>query len=178
MCSANLITGIGKKAVSDWKQKARRELAEYWMNFIYLAVFFGVFTWYRRLILAEYDISYYHYGAALIEALVLAKVILLGNALKLGRHSGERPLIYLTLRKAAIFTVWVGLFEIIEHMIGGVLQGKGLEQGLRVIVHQGRDALLARCLVTFVAFVPFFAFHELGQTLGEGKLVALFFHRH
>ena len=153
-------------------------MAEYWVNFVYLAIFFGVFTWYRRLILAEYAISYFHYVAALIEALILAKVILLGEALKLGQHSENRPLVYPTLRNAAAFTVWVGFFEILEHMVGGALQGKGLEHGLHVIAHEDRDELLARCLVTFVAFVPFFAFKELGQALGEGKLVALFFHRH
>ena len=152
-------------------------MAEYWINFAYLAVFFGVFTWYRRLILAEYEISYYHYGVALIEAFVLAKVILLGNALKLGRHSGDRPLVYSTLRKAIVFTIWVGFFEVIEHTIGGVLRGKGLEQSFLHMLHQGRAALLAKCLVTFVAFVPFFAFQELGQFLGEGRLMTLFFRR-
>jgi hypothetical protein len=31
--------------------------------------------------------------------------------------------------------------------------------------------------VIFVAFVPFFAFRELGRVLGEGKIWALFFRR-
>ena len=162
--------------MSDWKQAVRRELVEYWINFAYLAVFFGVFTWYRRLILAEYEIGYYHYGVALIEALILAKVVLLGGAFKLSRHSEDRPLIFATLRNAAVFTVWVGLFEIVEHTLGGVLKGKGLDHGLHYLAHQGRDALLAKCLVTFVAFLPYFAFGELAHLLGEGKLMALFFH--
>jgi hypothetical protein len=42
-------------------------------HFIYLAIFFGVFTWYRRFVLAEYRITYLHYGTAIIEALILAK---------------------------------------------------------------------------------------------------------
>jgi len=35
--------------------------------------------------------------------------------------------------------------------------------------------LLARCLITFVAFIPFFAFKELGRVLGEDKIRTLFF---
>ena len=33
---------------------------------------------------------------------------------------------------------------------------------------------LARCLITFVAFIPFFAFKELGRVLGEDKIRTLF----
>jgi hypothetical protein len=36
---------------------------------------------------------------------------------------------------------------------------------------------LARSMVTFVAFIPFFAFAKLGFVLGEGKLDKLFFRR-
>lgn len=161
--------------IPDWKQKTRRELMEYSGNFIYLAAFFGVFTWYRRLILAEYGMSYVHYGIAVIEALVLAKVIMLGDMLRLGRRSEAKPLIYSTLGKAVVFTVWVGIFSFIEHTIGGLFEGKGLEQGLGEIRDEGWDALLARCLVTFIAFIPFFAFKELGRVLGSGKLFDLFF---
>ena len=71
---------------AGWKSKAIHEMTEYYIIFMYLAIFFGLFTWYRRLILAEYQISYLHYGAAVIKALVLAKVIMVGRALRLGRR--------------------------------------------------------------------------------------------
>jgi hypothetical protein len=41
----------------------------------------------------------------------------------------------------------------------------------------GKDELLARCMIMFVAFIPFFAFEELERVLGEGKLSKLFFRR-
>ena len=71
---------------AGWKSKAIHEMTEYYIIFMYLAVFFGLFTWYRRLILAEYQISYLHYGVGVIKALVLAKVIMIGRALRLGRQ--------------------------------------------------------------------------------------------
>ena len=45
----------------------------------FLFFFFGAFATYRRLILSEYQIDYFQYGYALIEALVLGKVILVGE---------------------------------------------------------------------------------------------------
>jgi hypothetical protein len=170
------LTGANKKK-SGWKQKIIHEPIEYWINFIYMAVFFGMFSWYRRLILAEYQISYLNYGVALIEAAILAKVIMIGDVLRLGRRLEEKPLIYPTLYKAVVFSVWVAVFGVLEHTISGLLHGKGLVGGFDELMSKGRDALIARCLVTFFAFIPFFAFKELGRVLGEGKIRALFFRR-
>ncbi len=94
---------------AGWKQKARAELIEYWGNVLYLACFFGAFAWYRRFILAQYQISYLHYGAAILEALILAKVILIGDMMRLARRFEEKPLYLPTLYKTFIFTLFVGI---------------------------------------------------------------------
>src|ERR1700692_1746850 len=96
------------KKKAGLKEKFVRELINYWVTFLYLAFFFGAFAWYRRLVLAEYGISYLHYGTALVEALVLAKVILIGDALHLGRKLEEKPLIIPTIYKTVVFCVFVG----------------------------------------------------------------------
>jgi hypothetical protein len=62
-----------------WKHKLVDEMIEYWLNVLYLAIFFAVFTNYRRIILAHYGISYYNYGISVIKALILAKVIMVGG---------------------------------------------------------------------------------------------------
>ncbi|MHA3771800.1 hypothetical protein ACXR0O_09720 [Verrucomicrobiota bacterium sgz303538] len=166
-----------QKKGGDWKQKAAHELVEYWITFFYLAVFFCAFITYRRLILAEYKISYVHYGVGLIEALVLAKVILIGDAMHLGRRTEEKPLIYPTLIKTLLFAVWVAIFKLLEHTISEWLHGKGIEAGFDEFEQEGWDTLLAKCVIIFTAFIPFFAFKELGRVLGEGKIRELFFRR-
>ena len=81
------------------------------------------------------------------------------------------------LYRTVVFSVWVGIFRVLEETIRGLLQGKGLTEGFAVIASKGRYELLAACVMTFVAFVPFFAFKELERVLGEGKLLALFWNR-
>ena len=162
---------------AGWKYKVIHEMTEYYIIFMYLAFFFGLFTWYRRLILAEYQISYLHYGVSVIQALVLAKVIMVGRALHLGRRFKDHPLILPTLYKAVVFTIFVGIFGVVESTIIGLLHGKGIAGGFDEFMSAGRYELLARCMVTFVAFIPFFAFEELERVLGEGKLGKLFFRR-
>ena len=167
---------VNKKKVG-WKQKLVYELVEYWINFVYLAVVFFAFTSYRRLILEGYQVSYFHYGIAVIEAAVLAKIILLGEAAGTGRKYEDRPLIIPTLHKTIIFAIWVVGFKIVEHMIGGLLRGKGLAGGFNDLIGQGWYEILANTLVLISAFIPFFAIRELGRVLGREKLRALFFLR-
>ncbi len=165
----------GEKA--GWQKKVVHEINEYFINFVYLAVFFGVFTLYRSLIMAEYQVGYLNYGFSLIEALVLAKLIMIGDILGLGRGLEDRPLIYPTLYKSFVFVVWVACFIVFEHMLKGFLHGKGLIAGFNELLRTGWDELLARCLVTFFAFIPFFAVRELERVLGEGKIRALLFRK-
>ena len=47
--------------------------------------------------------------------------------------------------------------------------------GLRKIAELGAYELGARVLMLIVAFVPFFAFGEIGRVLGAQKLAAMFF---
>jgi hypothetical protein len=166
-----------EKKKAGWKQSLVREMIEYSINFTYLAVFFGVFAWYRRLVLAEYHIIYLSYGVSLIEALVLAKVIMLGDIVHLGMKLEDEPLIIPALYKAVVFTVWVGAFGIFESTMEGLLRGKGLAGGFDELITTGWHELLARCLVIFFAFIPFFAFKELGRILGENSIRKLYFRR-
>lgn len=160
-----------------WKSKAVHEMTEFYVISMYLAVFFGLFTWYRRLILAEYQISYLHYGTSVIKALVLAKVIMVGRALSLGQRFKDLPLIFPTMYKTVVFTIFVMIFGIFESTIIGLLHGKGIAGGFDELIGAGMDELLARCMMTFVAFIPFFAFDELERVLGEAKLGKRFFRR-
>lgn len=159
----------------EWKERIRHELFAYWMTVLYLAIYFGVFTQYRRLILAQYQISYMNYGFALIEALVLAKVILIGDLLRLGRGLENRPLIIPTVFRVFMFTIYVGVFTMIEHTIRGWLRGKGVVGGLEEFFSKGKYELLASSLVVFFTFIPFFAFRELNRVLGKGRIWAAFF---
>ena len=158
-------------------KRISHEVLEFWTNAVYLSLMFAAFTQYRRFVLAAHDITYTNYWVAVIEALILAKVVMIGDVLRLGRRLEHRPLIYSTILKTVVFSVFIGIFTVIEHVIIGLWKGEGLTGGLVELLGRGSHELLAECLVTVVALIPFFAFRELGRVLGEGKLWALFFRR-
>jgi hypothetical protein len=166
-----------QQKTSHIKEKALEELRLFWAIFVFLALMFGGFTWYRRLILSEVGVSYGHYGIALIEAAVIAKVILIGRAIKLGKRIEDRPLIMSVLVKAALYGLFVALFDVVERVVEGLLHRESWHAIGHRVVPNGRDEMLAQTLLVMVTFIPFFAIGEIGRVLGVRKLFELFFQR-
>src|SRR5262245_28433390 len=73
-------------ASASLKQRVIEELKAFCITALYLSLFLGAFTFYRRMLLAEVGVAYLHYGIALLEALIIAKVVLLGRALGLDKE--------------------------------------------------------------------------------------------
>ena len=157
------------------KQRALDELKVYWVITLYLWLFLGCFTVYRRLILAETGVAYVHYGIALVEAMVIAKVVLIGRIFGFSRRFEQGPLIVAVIYKSILFALLVMLFSVVEHLVSGWIHERGLLDGLREIAALGAYEIGARVLTFTVAFVPFFAFAELGRVLGMKRLAAMFF---
>lgn len=143
----------------------------------YLASLLCGFALYRHLILAEYHISYFRVSYNLIEALVLAKVILIGEALHLGDFFHDRRLIVVTLYKTVVFSLLVFVFAVVEHFAGGLFEGRTIVQSYHALSDIAGNEVLSRVVILCMAFVPLFAVLELGELAGQNNLFHLFFRR-
>ena len=157
------------------KQKIIHELRSLAWIFLYLALFFVVLRTYTHLILLERQISYVAYGLTLIKALALAKIILTGETFRLGERFHDKPLIVSTLYATLLFSALALVFEVVEHLILGLIHGKSAGEVFAEILEKGWPHLAGATLVIFVSFLPFFAFRALERAIGEGKLKDLFF---
>jgi hypothetical protein len=147
------------------------------LYFIFLALFFCSMITYSNLLLGEYAIPYFRYGYGLLEALVLAKVILLGQSLHLAERFAERSLWVPTLYKAIIFTLLAGIFTAAEHFVVGFFHGESMAKVYLKFLDSGIDIDLAKIQVIFLVFLLFFAFTETARVLGEHNLFDLFLRR-
>jgi hypothetical protein len=158
------------------KQKAYHELKEFLGIALYLWVILALFQLYRSLLLSEEHISAVaHQGFAIINALALAKVLLIAKALHLGEWLDDWPLIYPTLLKSALFTIVLACFKILEDAGLGMYRGKSFQESIADLGGGSLNGILCVSLILFVTLIPFFVVTELQGVLGEGKLIQLFF---
>ena len=160
---------------STLKQKARQGLKNYLILACYLWVVFALFVLYRSIILSEYRIPFALHGFALVNALVLAKVILVAQEF-VGECLNDLPLIYTTVFKSVAFAVLLGCLKIIEETLRGLYRGLSYNESILVAVGGGTlTGALVFMAILAVVLIPFFAFTELGCVLGEEKLRTLLF---
>ena len=160
------------------KARAYEELKEFLRMTIYLWVVFGLLILYKGVILAEYHIDITQHWMAIINALALAKVMLLAKDLHLGDRYNEEPLIYTILMKSALFTVVLTCFKILEDYVVGLFHHKSFQESLSELAGGTGKGILTLTALLFVILVPFVAYGELKRVMGEDKVAELMFHPH
>lgn len=156
-------------------QRFLAEMRKFALVASFLFFFFGAFATYRRLILSEYQIDYFQYGYALVQSLVLGKVILVGEIFHLGDRFHGKPLIVPTLYRTFSFSVLVLVFAVVEHFVKGFIHGENIAAIIGSLAAKDGADIAARIIVMFIAFIPMFAIREIANLFGEGKLFELFF---
>jgi len=159
------------------KQMAYEQLKEYLVSTVYLWVVFSLFVMYKAVILAEHQIAFVYHGLAIINALALAKVMLVVKDLHLGEQFDEAPLIYPTLLKSALYAVVLACFKILEETAIGLYHGKSFHQSIAELGGGSLTAILTLTLLMFVVLIPFVGFGELQRVFGAEKLARVFFHQ-
>lgn len=159
------------------KQKVKNEMFKLFVYFSFLSMFFCSLIAYERLLLGEKTFSNLHYGYGLLQALILSKIILIGESFGLGERFRHKPLIIPTSYKTIIFSIFTFIFIVLEHFITGFFRDKRFEEIYHELLNKSLDVIFAKVIVIFLVFMLFFAFLQIGNFLGENKLLKLFFTR-
>ncbi len=170
------VTTAGAKKES-LEARALGELKKYAIITLYLWVLFVLFGLYKRMLLQENGISVWNESFAIVNALIFAKVILIAQALNVGRSLKELALAWIVLGRSLIFTIVLMLFHIAEEAIRAWFKGLPLASS---ITDFGGGTLLGfetYAAIFFVALIPFFAIQEVAGILGGNALWNLFFTR-
>lgn len=159
------------------KEKAVFQLKEFLGMFLYLWVLFALFAIHQSIILAQEHINYQAQGLAIINALILAKVMLIGEDLHLGSGLRDKPLAYSILYKSLVFSVFLIGFHIVEEVVVGLTRGRSIAQSFPAVGGGSMQAIWSRGAIVFVALIPFFAFREFGRVIGRHELWSLLLKR-
>ncbi len=144
--AANVATAAGARPpeTHSLKQRAASEIRRYFVLFLYLWLLFAMFSLNQRIVLREHGLSFTSQGFAFVNALVLAKVMLLFETFDPGRWLRRRPLIYPILFEAFLLTILFFIAHVLEEDIKGLFRGEAVHEGLPSIGGGGLVGLLER----------------------------------
>lgn len=164
--------------MTDRKRKVKEfaylQLKEFLIVFLYLWVIFALFALHKAIILSQENIEYKALGFAVINALALAKVMVVAKELNLADKFKDKPLIYPTLLKSLVFALLLMVVKVLEEVIVRVYHGNSFAESLSALTDQSAKVIFSAGLLMFVMLIPFFAFTELSRHFGEGRLATLF----
>jgi hypothetical protein len=174
----DLVAGIpNSERRHSLREKVAHEVRQFVAMFLYLFILFGLFAVHESIILEQHDINFTRYGFALVNALILAKVMLVAEDLHVGRRFEDYPLMYPVLFKSLMFATIFICFHVVENVIVGLWHGKTILESIPGFGGGGVKGLFSVAVLVSVALTPYFAFTELRRVLGAAALKTLMLKR-
>jgi hypothetical protein len=163
------------KSTATFREKAFGEFKEMAVLALYLYICLGAVVLLKAAILQDVGVHFAIWGIAAVKALLLAKFMLLGRALQIGRKFRNRPLIWPVLYHALIFLILLLVLSTIEEIVVGSIRHRPLSDSLTHIVGPTVFEGFSVCLVLFLIIIPYSAYDCLEDVLGERETFRLFF---
>jgi len=157
------------------KHRAAHEFKELLIVTAYLYVTLGAMILMKAAVLHVHGIGSAVWGVAIVKAVVLAKFMLLGHAMKIGERDTNMPLVWPTLHRAFLFLLLLIVMTIIEEAVVGLFHGQSIAVSLGDLFGSRLQETLAGYLLMLLVLIPYFAFRVLGEVIGEGRLTRMFF---
>ena len=156
------------------KEKATFQLKEFLGIFFYIWILSAAVAVHESIILGKGHLNYQAQGFAIINALILAKTLLIGEDLHLGtKFARNKPLIYAILYRCLVFSVFIVAFQFVEEVVVGMFRGRTFTEMFPAIGAESLIGIFSRGAVVFVALIPFFTFREVGRVIGKSELWSL-----
>lgn len=161
--------------LSHLKEKGVTEGKKLFWIFLYLWILLGLFAVHKSIVLNEPN-PFYHQGFAVINALVLAKVMFIAEVFNVADDLKRKPLIYPIVYKSAVFALILISFHILEGMLSGLWHNRSLAESIGILRTDSLQ-LVVFGLIMFVVLMPFFALREIARDVGADNLFEQFFRR-
>jgi hypothetical protein len=157
-----------------WKERLLEELKKLSITVVYIWLLLSLFALHRAVILAQHHIGdSVKFGFALINALILAKFVLIAEAFHAGERASSKPLWYSILFKSAVFSVILMACHIVEEVLVQMWHGKPITHSLSEISGATLKEICSLGVIMFVVLIPFFATKEMIRVSGKDKFKSL-----
>jgi len=138
-------------------------------------VCFGAIILYTIAVLRAHGADYEPWGFAAVKALLLAKFMLIGDALHFDRNLKHKPMVYSILSKSLVYLGFLILLSFIEEIAVGLIHGRSLTRSVAEIADGSVVELVTSCFLLWLILVPVVGIRQLDNFLGNGVLHRAFF---
>lgn len=167
--------------IAGFARRARafllKEFLEILPPTIFFFIGFNLIVLTTNLILANYDAQFASFMIATASALIVAKALLVANAMPVIRHFDRAPLIRPILFKAVFYWAAVFIVRLLEHWLRYRLSGQYVFGGFvpHAVATFSWDRFIAIQLWILVLFLIYVTASEVSHLFGEGELWHLLF---
>ena len=155
------------------KERAREELVSFWYVGTYLFVCFAVLMFFESTLSDSANTGVFSLGTAAIKAAILAKFILIGDALGIGEKSRAPRLAGSIVTKSIQLWLLLIVLTAIEELVVGRLHGQAFAATWAEYQQKSVAPLFAKSLVVLMLLLPLIATREFSRMLGPGVLRSL-----
>lgn len=142
---------------------------------LYFWALLGSFALYRSIMYASLGIEGERQTLAIVNALILAKVTMVVEAIYGRRELRDRPLILPVIKHSALLTAILIAFHALEGAVRGLILHGAARNVLDDLGGGTPVAVLSVFILFFVMLLPFCAIQELARVLGGSTLRRIFF---
>src|SRR5580704_12554367 len=129
------------------RQRGMHELKELLLISLYLYITLGAVILIKTAVLDTVGIKFAPWGIAIVKAVVLAKFMLIGEAMKIGERTTTSPLIWPTLQKAFALLVLLIIMTIIEEAVVGLFHHHSMVVSITALFGSRLEETIAGYLI-------------------------------
>lgn len=154
----------------SWIERAGDEARELLVIFLYLYICLGALLLYKIALLQAQGIDYAPFGLAAIKALILAKFMLIGQAVGVGEGHARTRVVHRIFYKSVLFLILLFVLSVVEEVVAGMIHGRPILQSLSGFAGGTWLQVVATSILIWLILFPYFAFREMSQRLGKDGL--------
>jgi len=156
--------------------KIKHEVLEVIPPTVFFFVAIGLLILTKRLMLQQYGIEFADFGAAIVGALIVGKVVLIADHLPFINKFPNKPLIYNVIWKTIVYVLAAFIVRLGEHLIPLILKYGSFREAM---VHLVDDVVWPHFWIIYiwlsVLLFVYCSLRELIQVIGKNQVLRLFF---
>lgn len=153
----------------------RREIEHGLILFLYLLALLSLFVMNQAVVTRDMGDRFTFQGFALINALILTKVMMLSEYAEVTGRLSHRPKVLAVIAESMLCTALFLAVHTLERVVTGMIRGQEISASMPSFGGGGFPGLVIVSLIFFISLLPFFTFKVLAREVGDDRMWAIFF---